>query len=132
MFKDVAVRRAGAWLLAGLLYVVWPMDIVPDFAVIIGWVDDFLIAALTIYMAYQVYQKRVRPGSRENPPEPDDNDPYLVLGVSRGACADEIKAAYRRRMAEYHPDKVAHLGAELKALAEKKAKAIHSAYESLR
>jgi preprotein translocase subunit Sec63 len=29
--------------------------------------------------------------------------------------------AYRQRMAEYHPDKVAHLGPELRELAERKA-----------
>jgi DnaJ-domain-containing protein 1 len=29
--------------------------------------------------------------------------------------------AYRQRMAEYHPDKVAHLGPELRELAEGKA-----------
>ena len=130
MLQDAAVRRAGVWLLAGLLYMVWPWDAVPDFAVVIGWVDDFLVAALTVYMAYQAYQRRARPGA-QTAPDPEEQDPYVILGVPRGASAEELKAAYRRRMAEYHPDKVAHLGAELRALAEKKAKAIHSAYERL-
>jgi DnaJ like chaperone protein len=35
-------------------------------------------------------------------------------------------------MKEYHPDKVAALGVELRELAEAKAKAINSAYEKLR
>lgn len=31
-------------------------------------------------------------------------DPYEVLGVARGAAADEIKSAYRRLARRYHPD----------------------------
>ena len=67
------------------------------------------------------------------PPKPPSHsvDHYAILGVSRSASQDDIKAAYRLRMKEYHPDKVAHLGPELRALAERKAKEINEAYETL-
>jgi DnaJ-class molecular chaperone len=58
-------------------------------------------------------------------------DPYALLEVSPRASAEEIKAAYKRAVARYHPDKVAHLGREFQELAHKKLLAIQQAYETL-
>jgi len=58
-------------------------------------------------------------------------DPYAVLGIARNASAEEIRAAYRREMVNYHPDKVAHLGKELQELAKVKAQEINEAYKEL-
>lgn len=54
---------------------------------------------------------------------------YTVLGVSESASTDDITAAYRSAMNQYHPDKVAHLGVELQAVASKKSQQINTAYE---
>jgi len=53
----------------------------------------------------------------------------FVLEVARSASVEEIRAAYRTQMSRYHPDKVASLGKDLKAVAEKKSKEINAAYE---
>jgi hypothetical protein len=58
-------------------------------------------------------------------------DPYSLLGVSRGASFGEIKQSYRREMSLYHPDKVEHLGAELKKAAAKRTLEITRAFEML-
>ena len=42
-----------------------------------------------------------------NKPAPDA---YSILGVSLGASQKEIGKAFKRRIKEYHPDRVAHLG----------------------
>jgi hypothetical protein len=55
---------------------------------------------------------------------------YEVLEIKPDSSYEEIKAAYRKLMKEYHPDKVATLGKELKALAESKTKEISEAYET--
>jgi len=58
-------------------------------------------------------------------------DAYQVLEVSRCANAKEIRSAYLRQMSQYHPDKVSHLGTELRVFAEEKAKTIQQAYAAL-
>ena len=69
-------------------------------------------------------------------PEPDSfqagSDPYAVLGISRTAGPKEIQTAYRERMREYHPDKVAHLGEDLQKLAHQRSLEIQQAYQRLR
>ncbi len=79
-------------------------------------------------------------GNRQPPPRNDPPPPSFrtkmtldaalsILGAPRGATLKEIKRAYHDRIREYHPDKVSHLGAELRELAEQKSKEINAAYE---
>ncbi|MDO8684508.1 MAG: DnaJ domain-containing protein, partial [Armatimonadota bacterium] len=44
------------------------------------------------------------------------------------ATAEEIKRSYKTLMSQYHPDKVATLGEEIRAVAERKSKDITRAY----
>jgi len=54
---------------------------------------------------------------------------YEILGVGVFATREEITAAYKRRISEYHPDKVAQLGDEIREVAERKSKQINAAYD---
>lgn len=56
---------------------------------------------------------------------------HQIIGVRPNATQDEIKKAYRSRIQEYHPDKVAALGNELKKVAEEMTKRINQAYRTL-
>ena len=56
----------------------------------------------------------------------DKRDYYEVLGISKGASADEIKKAYRKEAKKYHPD--LHPGDKE---AEAKFKEVSEAYEVL-
>ncbi len=75
-------------------------------------------------------------GEAAQGPERDSStagsDPHAVLAVRRGASQEEIQEAYRARMREYHPDKVAHLGRDLQELAHHKTLEIQRAYERLK
>lgn len=61
--------------------------------------------------------------------QPSEADHWNILGLSGDITREDIRNAYRKAMSEYHPDKVASLGPELRALAEKKSKEINAAYE---
>ena len=138
-----------------LLYMLSPFDLIPDFFVGPGWVDDLVLIGVLIwflkarrqgetlgdsYRRYRAY-KRPSPGQgegrygekrdREAASDHEEENPFKILGVEPGASPDEIKAAYRRAVAKYHPDKVTHLGKEFQEMAHRKLIAIQRAYETL-
>jgi DnaJ-class molecular chaperone len=55
------------------------------------------------------------------------SDYYDILGVSKGASADELKKAYRKQALEWHPDR----HKDDKEAAEKRFKEINEAYQIL-
>ena len=89
---------------------------------LIGWIDSRYSARRTAENS----ERDIR-----TPARPPLFDPFSVLGLHQGATRDQIRAAYRREMANYHPDKVAHLGQDLQELAKRRAQDINRAYEEL-
>jgi len=141
-------RNLKKWLiLIAVLYLVFPRDLIPDFlGGGLGLIDDFFLIALLAYF----YRNRLREyaaratgesegqhqrerSSRAQAEAPKGSlDPYEILSIDFSASGEEIRAAYRTRMQEYHPDKVAHLGEELQKVAHRKTVEIQQAYEQLR
>ncbi len=136
-------------ILAALLYVISPVDVVPDFIPGFGWLDDIVVLGVLLWYLtsrqrgqspWDVFRGRMggERTRRSSGPRPEDltsdfsqMDPYTLLEVSPQSSPEEIKAAYRRAVTRYHPDKVAHLGHEFQELAHKKLLAIQQAYEIL-
>lgn len=136
-----------------ILYVISGFDIIPEWVVgPIGVIDDIIIlGALYWYFIYRPAKIRAKSqrayyqegeGSRRESYQENQkraqrearsprSDAYEVLGVHRRASIDEIKKAYRKLAAKYHPDKVDHLGDEFRILAEQKFKEIQEAYQEL-
>jgi len=128
--------------LLALVYALSPYDLLPDFLVGWGWLDDLILLGLLWYYFYAPLRKRSafmnqqtgfkNAGSRAyGEHEHQVRDPYTVLGVDRQASPQEIKSAYRKLANKYHPDKVHSMGEEFKALAEKRFKEIQEAYQTL-
>lgn len=57
---------------------------------------------------------------------------YNILEIDPNSTDDEVKKAYRKMAIKYHPDKVSHLGDELKNIAEEKFKSVNDAYQSIK
>jgi DnaJ like chaperone protein len=77
------------------------------------------------------YHYGQQPGSTSTKERPEKLH-ATVLGVPEDADFATIKKAYRQLSMQYHPDKVAHLGAEFKRIAEEKMKEINVAYDYFR
>jgi DnaJ like chaperone protein len=115
------------------------MTLTQGLVIAIGLVSGYgLVTALSRY-------GRKTPGHEKGTDDSSDNSawkerepvrppPYSVrqwpevLGIGESAEVSEIKLAYKSMMSQYHPDKVASLGLELRNLAELKSKAITNAY----
>ena len=63
----------------------------------------------------------------------DDLDSaYQTLGVNSNVSDEELKKAYRKIAMENHPDKVGHLGEDVRKAAEEKFTSINSAYDKIK
>ena len=66
------------------------------------------------------------------PPAVPDADPYAVLGIAATASDEEVEQAYRRRISEFHPDRVANAAQEIRDLAGQRARETNGAYEEIK
>jgi DnaJ like chaperone protein len=57
---------------------------------------------------------------------------YKVLEIDRSASNEEIKKAYRNMAIKYHPDKLNHLGEDIRNASEEKFKKVNEAYEKIK
>jgi uncharacterized membrane protein YkvA (DUF1232 family) len=136
------------WLMVvAFIYFVFPRDLVPDYiGGGLGLLDDIALMGLLTYyyrryaaqfisqQSQQTQGQSSGENTRKQEPASNPNetsDPYAVLGLPRSASQKEIQSAYRARMGEYHPDKVEHLGKDLRALAYERTLEIQRAYKQL-
>lgn len=149
MFERTDPKILMKWLIvAAIVYFVVPFDLIPDFLGVPGRIDDLVAIAWLAWFYRSHVRQYVAAGTGgssggfasgdfgQGAPAPSERakafDAYEVLGVSRSGSSEAIRDAYRARMKEYHPDKVAHLGEDLQKLAHEKSQEIQRAYQQLR
>ncbi len=126
-----------------LLYFISPVDLIPDYLGLFGRIDDLLlIVGIVYYFRKNIrqYQSFLRNPANSQKTTTDftqsssnlsREESHRVLEITQGASKEEITKQYKKLISQYHPDKVAHLGTELKKLAQEKTIQIQKAYEKL-
>jgi WD40 repeat protein len=77
-------------------------------------------------------RSEVKSGSLTPKPLPPEVRAALsVLDLEESATFQEARDAYRKKVGEYHPDKVAHLGAKLRQLAEDMTQELNAAMAAI-
>ena len=62
----------------------------------------------------------------------DVDSAYKILEVEKTATDEEIKKSYHKMAIKYHPDKVAHLGDDVRRAATEKFQTLNAAYEEIK
>ena len=139
------------FIVIALAYFLWPLDIIPDIVGLLGRLDDLLIIGFLLWR-YRKYLhthyremfeefQRIREGEigsqqQRSSSEPNQEPPrkrtsYEILELTPDATQEQISKQYRKLVKQYHPDRVAHLGAEFQELAHDKMLELQEAYEHL-
>jgi DnaJ like chaperone protein len=63
---------------------------------------------------------------------PETDSSYKILEIDRTATDEEVKKAYRKMAVKYHPDKVSHLGEEIRKSADEKFARVNEAYNKIK
>jgi DnaJ like chaperone protein len=63
---------------------------------------------------------------------PETDSSYKILEIERNATDEEVKKAYRKMAVKYHPDKVSHLGDEIRKSADEKFARVNEAYNKIK
>jgi DnaJ like chaperone protein len=63
---------------------------------------------------------------------PETDSSYKILEIERSATDEEVKKAYRKMAVKYHPDKVSHLGDDIRKSADEKFARVNEAYNKIK
>ena len=127
-------------VILALAYIAFPRDLLPDWLVGFGWIDDLFV----LYLLWRYFfrfagsagtggrrERRAGNGPAKRSGQVPGKTPYEILEIEPDASISEIRHAYRALANKYHPDKTAHLGPDFQALSEEKFKEIQEAYDWL-
>lgn len=63
---------------------------------------------------------------------PETDSSYKILEIEPSVTDEEVKKAYRKMAVKYHPDKVSHLGDDIRKSADEKFAMVNEAYNKIK
>jgi DnaJ like chaperone protein len=63
---------------------------------------------------------------------PETDSSYKILELEPSSSNEDVKKAYRKMAMKYHPDKVSHLGEDIRKSANEKFTMVNEAYEKIK
>jgi len=138
------LKTPNAALILALVYFVFPLDLIPDIFGPFGRLDDFVIFGLAMWRVLKDRNARAREQQQASSTEnsrrtsrsettssEQKKDPYTLFKLSPDASQADIDVRYKELAKDYHPDRVAHLGEDLRKVAHEKMIEIQHAYDLL-
>ena len=80
------------------------------------------------YLIMPVMEQKSRPEEKRDVPRSVCNS-FAFFGLDPACSSDDLRTAFRHKMTQYHPDKVAHMAPEFRQVAEEKSKEINCHYD---
>ncbi len=97
-------------------------------------VIEWTVASLDVERGTGRFRKKQQERKTKAPEtaKPREKQPHEILGVPPGAPEDVVRKAWKKLVAENHPDKFAHLGKERQDAANAKLVEINAAYQAMK
>lgn len=92
---------------------------------------DRLMGLLTAGVAPWLGRTDLPRDPRDDERPDAETDPFAVIGVPTSAGFDEVHAAWRQKLAEYHPDRFARAGEKIRKLALTETQRLNAAFQAI-
>lgn len=120
------------YILLGLVYVVIPVDFLPDSMGVVGRIDDICVLGFILVESYRYHaavhmQKELLKGLGSG----KNWDPRRVLEISANASEKDIQQNFHRLIQQYDPSRMNRFDLKIRRLAAHRVTEIKRAFDEL-
>ena len=107
------------------------MEIIRFISKEMGISDHDFESLKAMFFGWQSNYNREYSSNKYHPSSNIEND-YLILEIDPSASDEEVKKAYRKQAMKHHPDKLNHLGDDIRKAAEERFAKLNDSYERIK